>query len=255
MMKNNQLVSNRSHYKGHEQFTVKVKDQMHWSVLHRQGVHTSFLSGVEGLILQQIVDPELNLSLYGGYPEALRKVAWFSPLDETPEYGIVTLASAYDDRFKKIGHRDVLGALMHLGIERDQVGDILVNDHAITVFATETMAEYICTHVPMIGRVPVHFEPTDQIPENTAGYKMIRVNCASLRLDAVVAQLGHCSRKEAMHKIHQGDVKLNEIVLAENDQLCHNDFVSIRRYGKYQFVDVEATTKKDRLILLFKQFL
>ena len=75
--------------------------------------------------------------------------------------------------------------------------------------------------------------------------------CSSLRLDSVVAQLSHCSRSEALKNIHAGFVKVNDVVL----ELCNNDFVSIRKTGRFQFKEVVSTTKKGRLVLNFDQYI
>ena len=85
--------------------------------------------------------------------------------------------------------------------------------------------------------------------------KEIRIMCSSLRLDSIVAQLSHCSRSEALKKIHAGFVKVNDVVLEQNLQLCNNDFVSIRKTGRFQFKEVVSTTKKGRLVLNFDQYI
>ncbi len=75
--------------------------------------------------------------------------------------------------------------------------------------------------------------------------------CAAVYvLDSVVAQLSHCSRSETLKKIHAGFVKVNDVVLEQNLQLCNNDFVSIRKTGRFQFKEVVSTTKKGRLFEL-----
>ena len=55
--------------------------------------------------------------------------------------------------------------------------------------------------------------------------------------------------------INQGLIKVNDVVLEQNCQLCNNDFVSIRGVGRFQFIEVSHTTKKDRLVLQVKKFI
>lgn len=243
------------YYKGHEPFTKKIQGQIKLCQIRNQSVQTSFLSGVEILILKRMIPNSMYLTLEGGYKDALRKVALISSyeIEEVPE--ISTLVSDYDPRFQDLEHRHVLGALMNLGIDRDQVGDILVEEKRIVVFCTTTMKDYIIQSCTRIGHCPIEFKETKEVLHLQNHDQEIKVNCASLRMDVLVSSLAHCSRKEALHKIHQGSVKLNEVILEENDQLCNNDFVSIRRIGKFQFLGIESTTKKNRYILRFKQFL
>ena len=77
----------------------------------------------------------------------------------------------------------------------------------------------------------------------------------SLRLDSVVSQLAHCSRSKAKEMLKAQYVKVNDIVLDENTQLCDNDFVSIRKVGRFQYKGIDAKTKKDRLVLRFEQYI
>lgn len=67
--------------------------------------------------------------------------------------------------------------------------------------------------------------------------------------------IAHCSRSKAKEMLKAQYVKVNDIVLDENTQLCDNDFVSIRKVGRFQYKGIDAKTKKDRLVLRFEQYI
>ena len=73
-------------------------------------------------------------------------------------------------------------------------------------------------------------------------------------MDSIVASLANVSRSKAMKMIDQGNVKLNDVILEDNEQLCHNDYVSIRGIGRFQCLGVLSKTKKDRWILSFEKY-
>lgn len=144
---------------------------------------------------------------------------------------------------------------MHLGIEREMLGDLVVEDCRIVIFCKNQIADFIRMNCTLVGRVRVSFELVDFVDIQSAQTKEILIHAASTRLDCIVASLAHISRSEATSMIHHGLIKVNDNVLEENRQLCNNDFVSIRKCGRFQFKDVKSTTKKGRLILRFEQYI
>ena len=54
-----------------------------------------------------------------------------------------------------LSHRDILGSLMALGIKRETVGDILIEEGRAVVFVCGDVKEYILNQVEKIGRVGV----------------------------------------------------------------------------------------------------
>ena len=123
------------------------------------------------------------------------------------------------------------------------------------IFCKEKISKYIIDNCTQISKCTVHFEECLDYIITENNKKEIHIMCSSLRLDSVVAQLSHCSRSEALKKIHAGFVKVNDVVLEQNLQLCNNDFVSIRKTGRFQFKEVVSTTKKGRLVLNFDQYI
>ena len=239
--------------KGHELFVSKMKDQLYLVSSKNRTIMTSFLSPVEQEIVKSMVGNTLDVRFDGGYAQSERKIAILSR--EQVDYSdVVCLHAVYDSRFKELSHRDLLGALMHLGIERDQLGDLIVDAEDVYIFCKESMADFIQSSCTLVGRCVLNFEVVYDVMIERSNREELVVNAASLRLDCVVAALGHCSRSMACEWIRQGFVKVNDVVLDEIVVLCNNDFVSIRKVGRFQFMQVASTTRKNRMILRFDQF-
>ncbi len=242
-------------FKGHELFIASMKDQFKLVQHRSRPVMTSFLTLSQQDILMKMKPNSIQIVLDGGFENAIRKVAFISEEGWTPQFDFVCLVSQYDTRFKTLSHRDILGALMHLGVERDQLGDFVVEDHKLYVFCKRNIAQYIIDSCTLISRTPVSFEIQESVSLHAQMMEEMQIIVSSLRVDAIVAQLAHVSRQDATQKIRQGFIKVNDIELEENRQLCFNDVVSIRRVGKFQFKEIINTTKKNRLICKFEKFI
>ncbi len=242
-------------FKGQEAFLSKIEDQIYSSRVRNKPFLTFFLTPVEVRILNQILPKDMFVSYYGGYAQAQRKVAFISPFEMTPAFDVDILSATYDPRYKSLTHRDVLGALMHLGIERNRIGDLIVDQNRIYIICKRNLSEFIQSNLFQIGRCHVSFSLDKDAQIHYTGYEMINISVASLRVDAIVSALKHCSRSQSAAMINQGLIKVNDVVLEQNCQLCNNDFVSIRGVGRFQFDEVSHTTKKGRLVLQFKKFI
>lgn len=240
---------------GHEVFiSAQMKDQIRIFQKQNRRIMTYFLSISEQAILQNMVPKNICVVFDGGYENAERKIACFIPEGYEGFSDCVCLHATYNSKFKTLTHSDLLGCLMHSGIERSVIGDLIVQEDDLYIFCKEKISKYIIDNCTQIGKCTVHFEVCLDY-EIINNKQEIRVMCSSLRLDSVVAQLSHCSRSEALKKIHAGFVKVNDVVLEQNLQLCNNDFVSIRKTGRFQFKEVVSTTKKGRLVLNFDQYI
>lgn len=243
-----------TYYRGHEMFIARLQDQFDFVEQRQMLVLTSFLTPVEQRIMMQQAPKNLFISFYGGYKHAIRKMACIQTMDLEPNYDYVILKSIYTPQKRSCTHKDVLGALMHLGLQRNQLGDIFVDDTQILLVCKEGLAEFICRECHKIANAFVDFKEDYSVEFPAAAAEIVTVHVASLRMDAIVAALAHCSRSKAMDLLKSGWVKLNDVVLEENDRLCNNDYVSIRKAGRFQFLGVESRTRKDRLILRFEKY-
>ena len=93
---------------------------------------------------------------WGGYEDAERGIYLFYPdyMDEESARLSAPLAllRAHKSRSDTLTHRDYLGALMGLQIDRSVVGDILVHDEGADIIVLEDVAEFILMNFGKAGR-------------------------------------------------------------------------------------------------------
>lgn len=96
----------------------------------------------------------------GGYHEAERiRVAFArNDYDGSVDFGLTALKVTWDDRYRLIGHRDVLGSLMGLGIDRAVLGDILMQGAGCQIVADSSMAEWIKRNFLKVAMVSVQIK-------------------------------------------------------------------------------------------------
>lgn len=96
---------------------------------------------------------------YGGYGLSERQMAAFLPdalyYDYQYPIQIIEISPVNRKFAEELSHRDYLGAVMNLGIERCKLGDILIEDGKAILFAKEELAGYIMEHLTRIRHTTV----------------------------------------------------------------------------------------------------
>jgi RNA-binding protein YlmH len=154
-------------------------------------------------------------------------------------------------------HRDFLGALMHLGIERGTLGDIQVKDKDGYLFCLERVADFICTGLDKVRHTTIKCEvvsPDVQIPEEEPLTEEYLV--ASERIDGVIAKVCGLSRGDVMKLFVAGRIYLNGR-LNENHakQLQIGDVVNARGFGKFIYEGQVRESKKGKLYVQVKRYI
>lgn len=155
---------------------------------------------------------------------------------------------------EKLTHRDLLGALMSLGIDRSKLGDILCFENEYYIFCTNTIFPFILEQLSQIRHTAVtlseEFNFTDlqariQFEEQ---YDMI----ASNRIDCIVAKACHLSRNEASALIASEKVFINGKTITNANQSCPDGgIVSVRGKARFIFESCNTTSKKGKLRVKF----
>ena len=245
------MMNNAGEY---ESLAAHLSDLKDKSETWHRSLASSFLNEEEQAAMQKLF-PESSLVRYdGGYPDARKKKVIFLADEEDDFSDIVCIQAEIDQRFRKISHRDVLGALMSLQIDRHSFGDFWIADDHIYLYTSETMARFLIDNLIRINQLSVSFEVTNERPVQVFAVKRIQAVCASERMDAIVAGLTHCSRSEAKEMIRQGLVQLNHITLEAPDELAYNNVtISIRGTGRFTYLGILRKTRNDRIVAEFLQ--
>lgn len=197
---------------------------------------------------------EVLFSLDGGYENAERARAVFL----NPDRGIcdrdallVALKIEYRSQ-DSLGHRDILGALMALGIARDTVGDIAAETPPATLVCLPELCGYIADNLTKVGRVGIKVSRISlgELPVKTENVTIITDTVASLRLDVVLCAAFGLSRGKAAEKIAAGLVSLNHApCLQPAKDVSEGDLLSVRGLGRARLTEIGGISKKGRLFV------
>lgn len=146
-------------------------------------------------------------------------------------------------------HRDFLGALMNLGIERSTLGDILLVENTAYIFCLTSMAEFIMENLSKVKHTSVLCERAKAVPALTDKDKQeVKIQISSERIDAVVSKVYRLSRSEAIELFRQKKVFVNGRQCENNSQSLKNgDIVSVRGNGKFEYSGTQNMSKKGKM--------
>lgn len=147
-----------------------------------------------------------------------------------------------------LSHRDFLGALMNLGMERSCLGDIVVGEKEAHLFCLETMAEYICENLTQVRHTQVSCNITtdfQELPQEEPKKILLQVN--SPRVDALIAKIYNLSREESLRLFAAGKVFVNGRLCESNAKsLKVGDAVNARGFGKFIYLGEKGETRKGK---------
>ena len=222
--------------------------------------YTDFLTPSEAADARAMT-PDREFRAFGGTADCERVMVRFGDPEQTgyeePFPLAVLKIEPLNRKFaEKLTHRDFLGALMHLGLERDIFGDILVRESAAYVFITERMASYVCDELTQVRHTQVRAEILNEVPEEARpSLQPEQIIAASLRLDIVIAKVWHLSRTKAKELFPAGAVQTGgRVTEKESAVLREGDVISVRGYGKFRYAGQTGTTKKGSVILQIEKY-
>ena len=222
---------------------------------------SDFLTINEQSILKQNKEKlESGYRMSGGYEYAERQMVAFIPdaLFYEWDYPMqcVRIRPAYPKFAEKLTHRDVLGALMSLGIERSKLGDLIVNDTEMFFFAKEEIVPYILEQLTSVRHTVVTLEAEQEGNINyVPHFEEKEAIVTSNRLDAVIAAICNISRSASLRMIQEGKIFVNGAESLHNTYYCkQGDVLSIRGFGKIRFGETLGVTKKDRIRFSYRIF-
>lgn len=223
--------------------------------------YTDFLNLYEISIFHSIKKDfgKLLYESYGGYEGAERQV-FFLKANEMEfnynDYISCILIEPLNKRFSdELTHRDFLGSILGLGLERSKIGDILVRDNEAYCFCFTNISEFIIDNLNKVRRTSVSCSLIDtKAKVFTPNFIEIRGIISSNRLDSIISVALQTSRSKVLKLISTGKIFINgKEVLSNSYYLKEDDVFSIRGHGKYIYKGEKGQTRKGKLrILLLK---
>lgn len=207
-----------------------------------------------------------NYCFYGAHDEAERKILIVFP----EKYNISMIEKNYtkivksirielpEDDIGKFNHRNYLGGIVKLGINREKVGDILVFDNGADIIVKNETAEILKTELQTLTRFQ---NATMQIIEITELRKQeikieeIKIIVPSLRLDNVVSDLAKTSRTKAVEIIDSERVFINgQCETKQSKSVKIQDIITIRGKGRFVIKEISGTTRSGRPVLVIEKY-
>ncbi len=241
-----------------ELFCSRIEDLTSLCYTRQKPVFSQFLSEAKQALAQKVLQSIYfdNYIFFGGSENCERKM--LGVFYNEPEQ-LAFPISAIEFKYRvcdKLTHRDFLGTLMSLGIERDTVGDILVENGRTVVFVKSELKDYIESQIFKIGGAGVKIVPPNlaNLPQGR-GTEEMSLTVSSLRFDNIVAAVSGLSRDKTAKLILSGETTLNFVVTQNvSCRVKDGDTFTIRGKGKFKLDKVLGETKKGRHKILVIHF-
>ena len=227
-----------------------------------EAVFSDFLDGGERALIEDSfrMPYGYNTLFFGGYDGSERVILGVFPEWEEADTEAFPITVLRFDvpKFRELNHRDYLGTLMSLGIDRSKTGDILTDETGAYALVMSDIAEYIAANVTKIANAGVKVRIVDMAEFTPPAPKCEERACvaASERLDAVIAAAYNISRAISERLVKEGYVKVNHRENVSRAALLkEGDLVSVRGYGRFNLKAIGANTQKGRLHIVVEKYI
>lgn len=220
-----------------------------------------FLTPVEAIFLEKSIKAPVDVKIlfYGGYEECERTLFVAMPEFFEEEYReTISVLEITGRNISELSHRDFLGSLMGLGVERKTVGDILVFEDRAYVFVLRDMEDYILENMGKIGRhgVKIRAITPDELSLPEKKTEEICGTVSAPRLDAIVALCTRLSRGKASELIETDKVSVNwEVKNHISIGLSEGDLISVRGYGRFKLEKINGLSRKGRMHVVILKYI
>lgn len=254
-------------YKNPEEKLIlsKILDKINFCEARNQIQVTDFLNlGEQELITKFLkLQKQENYILFGGFENAERKIIAFYPKKienlvienkiNFNEWIKVLRITLPNENWGKYEHKNYLGALMKLGIKREKVGDILVDDNGADILIIKDILTFLKSNLLELTRfqkAKIEEVELNNLKKVEMQKELITITVASMRLDNIVAELAKCSRNKANEILKQERVFVNfEVITKQTKEIKEGDRITIRGKGRFEIKQIIGNTKKGKIIV------
>ena len=158
----------------------------------------------------------------------------------------------------KYTHRNYLGGIIKLGLKREMVGDILVDEQGADIIVINDFATILKEQLITLTRFAnskIEIVDIQNLRKPKIQKEEIKIIVASLRLDNIVSDLARTSRNKAVEIIKQERVFINgQNEIKVSKQVKMNDIITIRGKGRFIIKEIAGTTRSGRPILTIEKY-
>ncbi len=148
----------------------------------------------------------------------------------------------------ELGHRDFLGSILSLGLERDSIGDIFVEDNIGYVFCLDTVAAYLVENLERVRHTAVNCKILDEVPAlKSTEPEEKTVQAASYRIDLVLAKVYNLSRGNASELFPEKKIFVDGRLCEDpGRELKPGELVSVRGFGRFRIREELGLSRKGK---------
>ncbi len=230
----------------------KIKDMINKSEKTFSVVYSHFLTPAEQMFLLNEREFSGIIEFEGGHEDVERRICRVCTNEYNKDDGlpIVLYSVKATDKNAVISHRDVLGALMGLGIKREMTGDIIAKNNQAQFFCHQSVSEFVKMNLTKIGRYSVELGESEFSEMAELPKKPVNINVSSMRLDSIAGESFGISRTKAAELIKKGMVFVNwQVCLDTSREIKAGDKISLQGKGKILVSEISGTSKKGRLFV------
>lgn len=243
--------------------TARIEDLFDLCEKYSAPRFSSFLDGGETAYLEDSFKMPFgfNTMFFGGFSESERTILgvfpeWHEAEESLFPISILKIEGGYN---RKLTHRDYLGTMLSLGIDRSKMGDIIIteDDYAYAAVYSD-IAEYIRDNIHKIGNQGVKIDIVEDMSSISPNrqFETMRAVCASMRIDAVTAAFTKMSRNDALNLVNKERVKLNHRPVNDpSKQVRIGDLISVQGFGRVILASIGEKTRSGRLHITVKKYI
>lgn len=262
-----------------EQLLEKRLIELSKTAYHRDIItYSDFLNLNELNILHSLPKDQLytRYITFGGYELAERQMAAFIPdalyLRGTSDSGeeqevlpdscnfpfcVLSIEPLHDKYAEELTHRDYLGAILNLGIERSKLGDIIIDGKQAYIFIQSALCVFLKDELTRVRHTGVLLkEVTLEDCHYSPRYEELKGTVASVRLDSLLVLAFSSSRTKLTGLIEGAKVFVNGRLMTTNSyQVREGDIISVRGMGKFRYIGTLSRTKKNRIFVTIHKYI
>ena len=231
--------------------------------------YTDFLDLAQIELVQKFINKIRieNYMSYGGFNQAERKMFVIYPekfnsiVVEKNLKNIVQIIRIQlpDDLKGKYTHRDYLGAVVKLGVKREKIGDIIVDNNGADIIVDKDISKFLLENLGSLTRFSkskITVESIEDLRPVEIRKQELEIIVSSLRLDNVISELARCSRNKALDVINMERVFVNfQCETKKTKQIKPGDMVTIRGKGRFFIKELVGQTRSGRIVISIEKFI
>lgn len=227
----------------------QVLDKLEAYLKTGKSQYTYFLDTRQVSLLKGILTKEnINFSIYRFQKNCERSIIVFGGIS----FGIVCYQVKHHHQIR---HQDVLGSLFGLGLKKEMIGDIFVEQKVVYFMILESARRAVEQQLDRIGSYPIQLEEVSSFILEEEHFIEESISVLSLRLDVVLSKLLKMSRSKVDQLLSKKQVLLNYIEPTKSHMILkEDDVISIRGYGKYRMTSQKVETRSGKIKLIVLKY-